>query len=468
MVFELLDMSLVGLVNKYNPLPLPDIFTIVQQVATALGVLRERSLVHCDLKMDNVMVVNHSERPLHVKLIDFGLTMPTSETYKLLTVHHAMYRPPEVILDSGWNEGLDVWCLGVMMSQMWLWFHLFPNVEYEVLRVMHKLLGPPPDLILSKGSNTMKFYRPGPIGWDLRAREDIKDCVKAKREENYSESFASLRELAMDAVQEDKVNTEPALDLLEKLLDMDMNNRITPKQILQHRAICFEKREALDNSPNSDHSEEEDEHKPLTCLEINDILPEEYVVTTMLALGKFGQFVKCKNIDKFVTIKVPHSNNRTQREVRLLQKILDAGMDHRNIVKFIDSIQTSHGTMLVMESFDVNLSAYLDMYHALPLGHIQTIVKQMATALQALECKSLIHTGVIPENIFICSLTAQSPRIKLADFGSVIRKKKAKAGMRVQQLATSPGVQEFNPHWGHTRKHLHLQSDRTISQNQTG
>ncbi|CAL1588536.1 unnamed protein product [Knipowitschia caucasica] len=240
MVFELLDMSLWGLVDNYYPLPLSDIFSIVQQVATALDVLRERSMVHSDLKMGNVMVVNHTQRPLHVKLIDFGSTIPASETGRLSTVHHEMYRPPEVILGSGWDEGLDVWCLGVIMSHLWLGFNLFPNVEYEALRVMHKLLGPPPEHILNKGSNTMKFYYPGDYGWDLR--------VNIVSLQPYAESFASLRDLVMDVMGEDENrepaidNREPAIDLLEKLLDMDMNNRITPKQILKHPAICHEKR----------------------------------------------------------------------------------------------------------------------------------------------------------------------------------------------------------------------------------
>uniref|UniRef100_A0AAV2J5L4 Protein kinase domain-containing protein n=1 Tax=Knipowitschia caucasica TaxID=637954 RepID=A0AAV2J5L4_KNICA len=434
MVFELLDMSLWDLVDKYDLLPLSDIFIIVQQVATALDVLRERSMVHSDLKMDNVMVVNHTQRPLHVKLIDFGLTMPTGETGRL-TVHHAMYRPPEVILGSGWDEGLDVWCLGLIMSYLWLGINLFPDVEYEALRVMHKLLGPPPEHILNKGSNTINFYQRSRSGWNLRTREDIKASVNYEiKEDDGLESFDSLTQLITDFVKEDEVNTEPALDLLKKLLDMDMNDRITPKQILQHPAICHEQKDDLTNSA---HSEEEEEHMPLSCLEINDILPKEYKVIKMLAIGKFGQFVKCKNksINKFVTVKVPYSNNRTQREVRLLQKITNSGMDHQNIVTFVDSIQTSYGKVLVMECLDMNLSAYIDKRYPLPLGHIRSIVKQTVNALQVLEYIKAIHTGVTAENIFICSLFAQTPTIKLADFGSVVRTKKAKAGMRVQQLA---------------------------------
>lgn len=49
------------------------------QVATALDALKSIGVTHSDLKLDNIMLVDHLRQPLRVKLIDFGLAMRTSK-----------------------------------------------------------------------------------------------------------------------------------------------------------------------------------------------------------------------------------------------------------------------------------------------------------------------------------------------------------------------------------------------------
>lgn len=49
------------------------------QVLTALDALHLIGIVHNDLKLDNIMLVNHEMQPYKVKLIDFGMAFKTSE-----------------------------------------------------------------------------------------------------------------------------------------------------------------------------------------------------------------------------------------------------------------------------------------------------------------------------------------------------------------------------------------------------
>lgn len=48
------------------------------QLANALDHLKAVGLIHADLKLDNVMLVNHDKEPYRVKLIDFGLACDVS------------------------------------------------------------------------------------------------------------------------------------------------------------------------------------------------------------------------------------------------------------------------------------------------------------------------------------------------------------------------------------------------------
>lgn len=48
------------------------------QLAVALQRVHSVGLTHCDIKLDNIMLVDHQKEPFRVKLIDFGLACDTS------------------------------------------------------------------------------------------------------------------------------------------------------------------------------------------------------------------------------------------------------------------------------------------------------------------------------------------------------------------------------------------------------
>ncbi|KAK7885965.1 hypothetical protein WMY93_025586 [Mugilogobius chulae] len=399
MIFEMLDMSLVDYFNEFNPLPLSDIHSITQQVATALQVLKDLSIIHCDLKMDNVMVVDHTQKPLRLKLIDFGMARRT------------LRQPPEIILGLPFNEAMDVWCLGTMIFSLMSGFDLFPNkTEFEALKVMVKLLGQLPDHLLDEAKKTRRFFNPVNQSWTLLSRA----LYKHDTEPYVTECGNSLHEIVEMFEEEFKEEVKKLgmfSDLLQQMLQVEVADRITPSEILQHPFISSDSEDMLITPAESTTEQSSPASfdissyfKPLTRCQLRNILPEGCNVIKMLGDGKFGQMVKCKRPDtwKIVTLKLPFPNNRTRREVQLLRKIRNEGMNHQNIVTFIDTIETRRGEALT------------------------------ANALKALKPIGLIHTGVMVENIWICSGQDKPLQIKLADFGAVLRKKKVVAGMTAQ------------------------------------
>uniref|UniRef100_A0A3P8RHQ8 Protein kinase domain-containing protein n=1 Tax=Astatotilapia calliptera TaxID=8154 RepID=A0A3P8RHQ8_ASTCA len=98
--FELLDQSLWDYIGDRNNqgLPMRELRPILHQLANALFHLGSVGIVHADLKPGNIMVVNRSESPVKVKLIDFGLACPASAVIPGDRVGTIGYCAPEVML----------------------------------------------------------------------------------------------------------------------------------------------------------------------------------------------------------------------------------------------------------------------------------------------------------------------------------------------------------------------------------
>jgi serine/threonine protein kinase len=156
MVFEPLGKSLYDYVkaNRHRPLPLYCVQHMADQLVSALGFLHQMRLVHTDLKLENVLLVNRE--PLHVtdkptmyreqlgarvlapvsttiRLIDFGgASYDDSRVANTGTINTRQYRSPEVILGMPWGIASDVWSMGCILMELYTGELLFPTVRRAV------------------------------------------------------------------------------------------------------------------------------------------------------------------------------------------------------------------------------------------------------------------------------------------------------------------------------------------------
>ncbi|TWW80475.1 Homeodomain-interacting protein kinase 3 [Takifugu flavidus] len=128
LVFEHLDRSLYGFVKQrpFHHLLLKAISMIVQQLAAPLETLKSIGVMHCDISLPNVMLVNHEKEPFRVKLIDFGLAHEVSYVPQGSTIQKCNYRAPEVMLGLPLTEAIDMWSLGCLAVRLYLGVRLFP------------------------------------------------------------------------------------------------------------------------------------------------------------------------------------------------------------------------------------------------------------------------------------------------------------------------------------------------------
>uniref|UniRef100_A0A3P9DHE1 Protein kinase domain-containing protein n=1 Tax=Maylandia zebra TaxID=106582 RepID=A0A3P9DHE1_9CICH len=217
--FELLDQSLWDYIGDRNNrgLPMRELRPILHQLANALFHLGSVGIVHADLKPGNIMVLNHSESPVKVKLIDFGLACPASAVIPGDRVGTIGYCAPEVMLGIPYHEAIDMWSLGLVAVELATGVPLYPGEDdYDVLKFIIETQGQLPDHLLeSEQFQYETHYRSKETRYiKLKCLDDLEKLLKVRRgPENGQTLFVRL---------------------IKEMLALDANLRITPSEVLKH------------------------------------------------------------------------------------------------------------------------------------------------------------------------------------------------------------------------------------------
>ncbi|MBN3296282.1 KPCD1 kinase, partial [Amia calva] len=109
------DMLEMILSNEKGRLPERVTRFLVTQILEALRYLHFKSIVHCDLKPENVLLASPDPFP-QLKLCDFGFARIIGEkSFRRSVVGTPAYLAPEVISAHGYNRSLDMWAVGVVL-----------------------------------------------------------------------------------------------------------------------------------------------------------------------------------------------------------------------------------------------------------------------------------------------------------------------------------------------------------------
>ncbi len=128
-VMELLEgRTLREVLAKEAPLDTARAVALMLQTAAAVAAAHDAGIIHRDLKPANVFIVQNSEVPAVVKVLDFGIAKLATETLedddsKTLTLVGAMigtprYMSPEQCEGAELTPAADVYSLGVILYEM--------------------------------------------------------------------------------------------------------------------------------------------------------------------------------------------------------------------------------------------------------------------------------------------------------------------------------------------------------------
>jgi p21-activated kinase 1 len=88
---------------------------VTRETIQAINYIHQMGFIHRDIKSANILISQQGE----VKITDFGLSTPQNSDTNSALMGTVCYMAPEVALrDSGCNQALDVWSLGVTIFEM--------------------------------------------------------------------------------------------------------------------------------------------------------------------------------------------------------------------------------------------------------------------------------------------------------------------------------------------------------------
>ena len=124
-IMEYCDISLEKKIIEEKGLKLNIIQIIMRQLNKNLQKLNERSLIHKDIKPDNILIKykNGNKNIFEIKLIDYGLSKELSKKYDYEIAGDKNYMAPESKINKI-NIKSDLWSIGIMMYKMY--FNQFP------------------------------------------------------------------------------------------------------------------------------------------------------------------------------------------------------------------------------------------------------------------------------------------------------------------------------------------------------
>ncbi|KAM8938749.1 serine/threonine-protein kinase 33 [Pelodytes ibericus] len=120
---------------------------VIHSLASAIGYLHKKDIVHRDLKLENILVKSDrtegEEMLLDIKVTDFGLAVQKggvgSENMLQATCGTPSYMAPEIINAHDYSQQCDIWSAGVIMYMLFCGnFPFMANSEDRLFEVIKK------------------------------------------------------------------------------------------------------------------------------------------------------------------------------------------------------------------------------------------------------------------------------------------------------------------------------------------
>jgi len=209
-VMDLMETDLFQIINSGQPLTVDHHRYFIYQVLRGLKFIHSANVLHRDLKPSNLLVNSDCD----LKIADFGLARISTpdEQSEFLSEYVATrwYRPPEVLLNyHTYGPALDVWSVGCILAELIMRKPLFPgqSTTNQISSIID-IIGSP-------------------------SEEDLEKCPN-KNARRFVKGLGSKHKIPWRHVFRGYNYDKDEVDILDKMLAWEPENRITVEEALAH------------------------------------------------------------------------------------------------------------------------------------------------------------------------------------------------------------------------------------------
>lgn len=217
---------LISPLAKYSAVKLiknatiPVLKRAMYQILSATYYLHANNFAHRDIKPSNILCYKNEYDVMDCKLSDFGLSKPMNSLNKhSLYIVTLNYKAPEILLENtNYTNKIDIWSLGCVFYEMIAKEDLFrAEDETQMIKAIFNKFGMPDNETLYKISDNGSLV----ITQNSKPLQSIKDIMKLDKDK-----LKIFNKPIVDNMY-NFGNFELFLDLLDKMLQLDADNRIT-------------------------------------------------------------------------------------------------------------------------------------------------------------------------------------------------------------------------------------------------
>lgn len=233
-------------IGEYEGLPLSRIQSIIRDTLTGLNALHNLSVIHCDVKPENIVNVINGDG--HVKLIDLG-SCTIVNNVQASYAQSRYYRAPEVAFRLDYGTKADIWSTGCVAAELMLGLPLFPaETESHLICLIEQMLGPYPPSIRVATERHDEFFLPDET---LKSPE----LICSENGENFTEfrpyfvqqhlddiimNFSFAENLTEEQIDQEEHVRRIFIDFLQKMLKLDPNERMSAEEALHHEFMLLD------------------------------------------------------------------------------------------------------------------------------------------------------------------------------------------------------------------------------------
>lgn len=179
-----------------------DAAVVVLQIANALSYMHKHKIAHCDLKPDNFLFTDDTDQSLRV--IDFGTAKFVRSNQPFTDkVGTAYYIAPEVIVKGSYKEQCDLWSLGVVVFVL---LFGFPPFDAEDLNG--------PEIVKQLTAGFEPVTKPGRGPWfpaDIPCSESARDLIAKLLTLNVAERLTAVEVMEHPWTTGEKADDQPRI-----------------------------------------------------------------------------------------------------------------------------------------------------------------------------------------------------------------------------------------------------------------